>query len=61
MKSYFSGQHMLIQGKAWQIRILLAQWAKEAGKSATVKDFVKHRHFEPSLTTKSVLTRHILG
>ncbi|WP_334071657.1 Z-ring formation inhibitor MciZ [Paenibacillus sp. A14] len=43
MKSYFSVNMMCFQGKAWQIRILLSQWKKEAGASATVADLL-HRY-----------------
>lgn len=42
MKSYFTVNRMCFQGKAWQIRILLSQWKKEAGASTTVADLL-HR------------------
>lgn len=45
MKSYFSDNRLRAQGKAWQVRILLSQWKKEAGRDATVKDFIQsQRH-----------------
>lgn len=61
MKSYFTGQRMLAQGKAWQIRILLSQWIKETGKNTAVKDFIEVRLAEPKLSTNPGLTRQVLG
>ncbi|NWL87375.1 MULTISPECIES: Z-ring formation inhibitor MciZ [unclassified Paenibacillus] len=43
MKSYFSKKSVRVQGKAWQVRIMLNQWQKEAGKSAKVRDFIRTR------------------
>ncbi len=43
MKSHFSSNRITARGKAWQIRILLSQWTKEAGGGTKVKDFIQ-RH-----------------
>ncbi|GAA0402606.1 Z-ring formation inhibitor MciZ [Paenibacillus motobuensis] len=43
MKSYFSEKSVCVQGKAWQVRIMLNQWQKEVGKSAKVKDLIRTR------------------
>ncbi|MEF2964428.1 Z-ring formation inhibitor MciZ [Paenibacillus sp. M1] len=44
MKSYFSHDRLRAQGKAWQVRILLSQWKKEAGAETKLKDFIQsHR------------------
>ncbi|MDQ0088189.1 hypothetical protein J2T12_001595 [Paenibacillus anaericanus] len=43
MKSYFSNDRLRAQGKAWQIRILLSQWQKEAGPSVKVKELLASR------------------
>lgn len=41
MKSHFSSNRMTARGKAWQVRILLSQWKKEAGGFTKVKDFIQ--------------------
>ncbi|GGH24979.1 Z-ring formation inhibitor MciZ [Paenibacillus segetis] len=43
MKSYFSNDRLRAQGKAWQIRILLSQWQKEAGATVKVKELLESR------------------
>lgn len=43
MKSYFSNNCLRAQGKAWQIRILLSQWQKEAGANVKVKELLESR------------------
>ncbi|GIP08296.1 MAG: Z-ring formation inhibitor MciZ [Paenibacillus macerans] len=43
MKSCFSPTAVRAQGKAWQIRILLNQWLKEAGPSAKLTELIDTR------------------
>ncbi|GGG19146.1 Z-ring formation inhibitor MciZ [Paenibacillus aceti] len=43
MKSYFSEKSIRVQGKAWQVRILLNQWQRQADKSAKVTDLIQSR------------------
>lgn len=43
MKSCFSPTAVRAQGKAWQIRVLLAQWLKEAGPEAKLTDLIDSR------------------
>lgn len=40
MKSYFAESQLHISGKAWEVRALLAKWAKQAGSSTEVRDFI---------------------
>lgn len=41
MKSYFTEDRVRAQGKGWQIRILLSQWMKEAGRDAKISDLLQ--------------------
>ncbi|WMT42637.1 Z-ring formation inhibitor MciZ [Paenibacillus sp. D2_2] len=43
MKSYFSEKSFHLQGKAWQVRIMLNQLQKEVGKSTKVIDLIRTR------------------
>lgn len=43
MKSYFTPGRVRAQGKAWQIRIMLSQWEKEAGSAAKMADYIHSR------------------
>lgn len=47
MKSYIAQDRIHAQGKAWQIRILLSQWMKEAGGSVPLSEFI-HTRTRPS-------------
>nr|WP_019639032.1 Z-ring formation inhibitor MciZ [Paenibacillus fonticola] len=43
MKSYFTPQSLHVQGKAWEVRILLSQWKKQSGPNVKVKDLIASR------------------
>ncbi|WP_018751482.1 Z-ring formation inhibitor MciZ [Paenibacillus sanguinis] len=43
MKSYIAQDRIHAQGKAWQIRILLSQWMKEAGGAVPLSEFIHTR------------------
>ncbi|MBP1999474.1 hypothetical protein J2Z69_000493 [Paenibacillus shirakamiensis] len=47
MKSYLTLDQCRICGKAWQVRIQLAQWQKEAGPAVAIKDFLAWRVQKP--------------
>ncbi|MDU4695162.1 MULTISPECIES: hypothetical protein [Paenibacillus] len=41
MKSYFTADCVRAQGKGWQIRVLLSQWMKEAGRDIKIADLIQ--------------------
>lgn len=47
MKSYIAQDRVHAQGKAWQIRILLSQWMKEAGGAVPLSEFIRTRQAAP--------------
>lgn len=53
MKSYLSDQRICVQGKAWQVRIILAQLSESAGPKATLYDLLQQRR-------KGILYRPII-
>nr|WP_178022757.1 Z-ring formation inhibitor MciZ [uncultured Paenibacillus sp.] len=50
MKSYFTADRVRAQGKAWQIRILLSQWMREAGHDAKISDLIQSYKTSYSVT-----------
>lgn len=40
MKSYFGNGQLTLQGKAWQIRIILKQWLRNYQADILLKDVV---------------------
>ncbi|WP_068785194.1 Z-ring formation inhibitor MciZ [Paenibacillus phocaensis] len=50
MKSYFTADRVRAQGKGWQIRILLSQWMKEAGRDAKISDLLQSYKTSYSVT-----------
>jgi hypothetical protein len=40
MKSYFGNGQLTLQGKAWQIRIMLKQWLRNYQADILLKDVV---------------------
>ncbi|MBA9088559.1 hypothetical protein FHR92_005076 [Fontibacillus solani] len=44
MKSYIRMNSIHFQGKAWQIKMLLSQWQKEAGPTAKIIDVIHSRY-----------------
>ncbi|MGG6309685.1 Z-ring formation inhibitor MciZ [Paenibacillus macerans] len=57
MKSYFAPSCVRAQGKAWQIRILLSQWIKEAGSHAKIAEFIESRRSELPAAESRILSR----
>ncbi|MCH1639465.1 Z-ring formation inhibitor MciZ [Paenibacillus timonensis] len=57
MKSYFTANRLRAQGKAWQIRILLSQWMKEAGPEAKLSDLIQSYKTSYSVTVIPVNIR----
>ncbi|MNI61743.1 hypothetical protein D3C76_105430 [compost metagenome] len=50
MKSYISTRSLQIQGKPWQIKMILSQWQKDIGPAGKVVDVIQssriHRYSE---------------
>lgn len=44
MKTYISSRSLQAQGKAWQVKLILSQWQKEAGPTARVIDLIEVKY-----------------
>lgn len=43
MKSYFGNGQLTLQGKAWQIRIMLKQWLRNYQADVLLRDIVANQ------------------
>lgn len=49
MKTTVSEQGIRIQGKGWQVRLLLAEWSRGASSSTTLKQWLNPVHKQSAI------------